>query len=71
MLHYEFYYYTEDYFGETRKKNQLRNSKKANVLLIKFFYTVQDAEAASRQCRNKAITIPVYTRSVHRVQTHV
>lgn len=42
MLHYEFYYYTEDYLGEARKKNQLRTSKKANVLLTKIFYTYRE-----------------------------
>lgn len=31
MLHYKFYYYTKGYFGETRKKNQLRNSLKRQI----------------------------------------
>lgn len=49
------------------RKINLEILKKANVLLIKFFYKAQGVEAGNNQSRNKAITIPVYTRSIHRV----
>lgn len=38
---------------------------------IKFFYKAQGVELVNNQYRNKTITVPVYTCSIHRVQTHI